>query len=133
LTSAKIQAEQMGLKRVIPLAVSGAFHSPLMASAVEELNQALQDTQFNTPEIPIYFNVLANVQNDAQQFSDLLLKQLTQSVRWRETLQNIPCENFIECGSGKVLSGLVKRTKDAVQIQDTNTLDAIKKILQAEQ
>jgi [acyl-carrier-protein] S-malonyltransferase len=133
LTSAKIQAEQMGLKRVIPLAVSGAFHSPLMASAVEELNQALQDTQFNTPEIPIYFNVLANVQNDAQQFSDLLLKQLTQSVRWRETIQNIPCENFIECGPGKVLSGLVKRTKDAVQIQDTNTLDAIKKILQAEQ
>ena len=104
-----------------------------LSVAVEELNQALQDTQFNTPEIPIYFNVLANVQNDAQQFSDLLLKQLTQSVRWRETIQNIPCENFIECGPGKVLSGLVKRTKDAVQIQDTNTLDAIKKILQAEQ
>lgn len=133
LTAAKIQAEQMGLKRVIPLAVSGAFHCPLMQSAGEKLAQALKEIQFKQPQMPIYFNVLAQPQNNTELFADLLLKQLTQTVRWRETIQNIPCEKFIECGPGKVLSGLVKRTKDTVQIQDTNTLDNIKKLLQSEQ
>ena len=132
LTAAKIQAEQMGLKRVIPLAVSGAFHSPLMASAGEKLAQALKEVQFKQPQMPIYFNVLAQPQNNTELFADLLLKQLTQTVRWRETIQNMTETDFVECGPGKVLSGLVKRTKDNVQIQDTNTLDNIKKLLQYE-
>lgn len=133
LTSAKIQAEEMGLKRVIPLAVSGAFHCPLMQPAAEKLNQALQNTHFNQPSIPVYFNVLAQPQDKPEQFSDLLLKQLTQTVRWRETLQNISIENFVECGPGKVLSGLVKRTRNNANIQDTAHLDSIKNLLQTKQ
>ena len=132
LTAAKIQAEQMGLKRVIPLAVSGAFHCPLMHSAGEKLAQALKEVQFKQPQMPIYFNVLAQPQNNTELFADLLLKQLTQTVRWRETIQNMTETDFVECGPGKVLSGLVKRTKDNVQIQDTNSLDNIKKLLQSE-
>ncbi len=133
LTSAKILGEQMGLKRVIPLAVSGAFHSPLMQSAEEKLHQALKDIQFQKPEFPIYFNVLADKQDNPEQFGDLLLKQLTRPVRWCETIQNIPCENFIECGSGKVLSGLVKRIKSSANIQDTANFESLKKLLQTEQ
>lgn len=133
LTQAKITAEQMGLKRVIPLAVSGAFHCPLMQSAQEKLREALKEIIFNPPTIPVYFNVLAGVENNVAQFGDLLLKQLTNTVRWRETLQNIPFANFVECGPGKVLSGLVKRTRTDAQIWDTNSLENIKALLQAEQ
>ena len=133
LTQAKIIAEQMGLKRAIPLPVSGAFHSPLMQPAQEKLASALRETTFAAPHIPVYFNVLADVQNNHTLFADLLLKQLTNAVRWRETLLNIHENNFIECGPGKVLTGLVKRTKTEANVQDTNTLESLKALFGAAQ
>ncbi len=133
LTSAKIYAQQMGLKRVIPLAVSGAFHSPLMQPAQDKLNMALKNMTFHQSRIPVFFNVLANTQDDIQKYPQLLLEQLIHTVRWRETLQNICAAHFVECGPGKVLSGLVKRTLSDVQIWDTNSLDSIQALLQAEQ
>ncbi len=132
LTQAKIIAEQMGLKRAIPLAVSGAFHSPLMQPSKEKLAVALKEITFEKPTVPVYFNVLAGIENNPNQFGELLLKQLTSTVRWRETLQNIPQTDFVECGPGKVLSGLVKRTLPEAKIQDTATLENIKKLLQSE-
>lgn len=133
LTQAKIIAEQMGLKRAIPLAVSGGFHSPLMQPSKEKLAVALKEITFEKPTVPVYFNVLAGIENNPNQFGELLLKQLTDTVRWRETLQNIPQTDFVECGPGKVLSGLVKRTLPEAKIQDTATLENLKALLQAEQ
>jgi len=133
LTQAKIAAEQMGLKRVIPLAVSGAFHSPLMQPAQEKLAIALQKTTFSAPVIPVYFNVLAGIENNAAKFGELLLKQLTNTVRWRETLQNMTNTEFVECGPGKVLSGLVKRTLPDTKTWDTCNLESLKAFLQTKQ
>ena len=133
LTQAKIIAEQMGLKRAIPLAVSGAFHSPLMAPAREELAEAIQKTTFSTPTIPVYFNVLATTESNITQFPELLLQQLIHTVPWRETLQNMPPVEFVECGPGKVLSGLTKRTLPNAKIWDTNNLESLKTFLCAEQ
>lgn len=133
LTQAKITAEQMGLKRAIPLAVSGAFHCPLMIPAQEKLKIALKNVSFAKPHYPIYFNVLANVEKDVLQYPVLLLKQLISAVRFRETLQNMPTTNFVECGPGKVLSGLVKRTLLDAKIWDTNSLENLKNFLQAKQ
>ena len=133
LTTAQIQAEQAGIKRAIPLAVSGAFHCPLMMPAREKLEAALKSVTFNQPLYPVYFNISAQTENNPDQFGELLLKQLTGTVRFREILQNIPTADFVECGPGKVLSGLTKRTRNNVRILDTATLENIKTLLQAEQ
>ena len=133
ITQAKMIAEQMELKRAIPLAVSGAFHSPLMQPAQEKLELALKEITFSMPTIPTYFNVLAEIENNPDKFKELLLKQLTNTVRWRETLMNIPQTDFVECGPGKVLSGLVKRTRKDATIQSTDSLESIKALLHTEQ
>lgn len=108
LASAQILSGQMKL-RAIPLAVSGGFHCPLMQPAAECLAQELRQIQFNTPKVPIYFNVLAQPEQNPALFSDLLIQQLTHPVRWRETILNMPETYFVECGPGTVLSGLMRR------------------------
>lgn len=106
-----------GAKRALVLPVGGAFHSPLMQPAEEELAQAIHVTTFKQGICPIYQNVDAKPHTDPEQIKENLVKQLTAPVRWTQTVQNMlqdGATQFIECGPGKVLQGLVKKiNKDA--------------------
>lgn len=106
-------AKAKGAKRAILLPVSGAFHSNLMKQAQEKMAQALEKTVVNQPMVPLVANVSAQIIQDPAQIKNLLIEQITGSVRWRETMlcfEQNGIEEIIEFGAGKVLSGLVSRT-----------------------
>ena len=104
--------KEAGAKRALPLAVSGAFHSPLMEPARLELAEAIDKTPFKTPQCPVYQNVTALPSSDPAAIKENLLKQLTSPVRWTQTVQNMVADgadHFLEIGPGTVLQGLVHR------------------------
>ena len=106
------QLKAAGAKRALPLKVGGAFHSPLMQPAKEELEAAIQATEFHTPSCPVYQNVDALPHTDPAEIKANLVAQLTASVRWTQTVQNMVAggaDDFTECGPGAVLQGLVKK------------------------
>jgi [acyl-carrier-protein] S-malonyltransferase len=101
-----------GAKRALPLPVGGAFHSPLMEPAREELAAAIESTTFSTPICPVYQNVNALPATEVNAIKKNLIAQLTAPVRWTQSVQNMAKDGattFIECGPGKVLQGLVKK------------------------
>ena len=104
--------KEAGAKRALPLAVSGAFHSPLMEPARLELAEAIEKTPFRAPACPVYQNVTALPSTDPEVIKDNLLRQLTSPVRWTQTVLNMVADgadSFLEIGPGTVLQGLVKR------------------------
>lgn len=104
--------KEAGAKRVLPLPVGGAFHSPLMEPAREELAAAIENTQFTEPRCPIYQNVNAQAATDVATIKANLISQLTAPVRWTQSVKNMVADGateFVECGPGKVLQGLVKK------------------------
>jgi [acyl-carrier-protein] S-malonyltransferase len=108
-----------GAKRALPLPVGGAFHSPLMQPAREELAAAIQATGFNTPVCPVYQNVNAMPSSDVTVIRKNLIDQLTAPVRWTQSVQNMVRDgatDFIECGPGKVLQGLVKKISPGMEV-----------------
>ena len=116
IAAASDALKEVGAKRVIPLSVSGAFHSPLMQSAKEELEQAIMSTPFNTPRCPIYQNVDAMPHTSPEEIRANLIAQLTSPVRWTTTVQNMVADGateFVECGPGDVLQGLIKKITSA--------------------
>jgi [acyl-carrier-protein] S-malonyltransferase len=103
-----------GAKRALPLAVSGGFHSPCMASAREELKAAIEATEFFTPRCPIYQNVDAKPHTSPEEIKANLIAQLTSPVRWTQSVTAMladGAEEFIECGPGAVLTGLISKIK----------------------
>ncbi len=116
--------KEAGAKRVIPLAVSGAFHSPLMKTAGEEFVNFIENYEFNDTIIPVYTNVDAKAETKGSEFKNKLPRQIYSSVMWTQTINNIKSSgviNFIELGPGKVLAGLNKKI-DA-QINTYNIFD----------
>ncbi len=108
--------KQAGAKRALPLAVSGAFHSPLMEPARAELAKAIEATEVRAPRCPIYQNVTALPETDPVRIKENLLKQLTSPVRWTQSVKNMLADGateFTELGPGTVLQGLVKRISGA--------------------
>lgn len=106
------KAKAEGAKRALPLAVSGAFHSPLMEPARVELGKAIEETKIVTPICPIYQNVTAQAVTDPETIKKNLLAQLTSPVRWTQSVRNMLADGadyFMEIGPGTVLQGLVKR------------------------
>lgn len=104
--------KEAGAKRALPLPVGGAFHSPLMESAREELAAAIGETIFHTPVCPIYQNVDALPHTSPEEIRENLLKQLTSPVRWTQTVMNMTkngATEFYELGPGNVLEGLIKK------------------------
>lgn len=104
--------KEAGAKRALPLAVSGAFHSPLMQPAKEELQAAIEATEFKTPKCPVYQNYDAQPHTDAAEIKANLIAQLTGSVRWTKSVQNMiadGADDFTECGPGKALQGMIGR------------------------
>lgn len=108
-----------GAKRALVLPVGGAFHSPLMQPAKEELENAIKNTTFNQPICPIYQNVTANAVNNPLDIQQNLIAQLTAPVKWTQSvlqMTNDGATNFIEVGPGKVLQGLVKKISPNVEV-----------------
>jgi [acyl-carrier-protein] S-malonyltransferase len=113
-------AKARGAKLVKELVVSGAFHSPLMESAMAGLKEALEKTPINDARIPVYTNVTAEPVTSASTIRDLLFKQITSPVRWEQSVHAMVRDGatvFHEMGPGKVLQGLVKRSEPGVQVR----------------
>ena len=107
-----------GAKRALPLAVSGAFHSPCMEPARQELAAAIEQTEFKEPVCPVYQNVDALPHTAPEEIKANLLKQLTASVRWTQEVKQMiadGAEEFIECGPGAVLTGLIPKIKKSLE------------------
>lgn len=107
-----------GAKRALPLQVGGAFHSPLMEPAREELASAIEGTQFSVPVCTVYQNVNASPSSDIAAIKKNLIDQLTAPVRWTQSVQHMVqdgAHTFVECGPGKVLQGLVKKIAPQVE------------------
>ncbi|WP_109299668.1 ACP S-malonyltransferase [Aquimarina sp. AU474] len=110
--------KEKGARRALVLPVGGAFHSPLMEPAREELAAAIEATNFNTPNCPIYQNVTTTAVTDAEEIKKNLISQLTAPVKWTQSIQNMikdGATSFTEVGPGKVLSGLVKKVDRSME------------------
>lgn len=108
-----------GAKRALPLKVGGAFHSPLMQPAKDELQKAIEATTVNAPQCPVYQNVDGKPYTDAAKIKANLIAQLTSSVRWTTTVQNMIADgatDFTECGPGKALQGMIGRISKEVAV-----------------
>ena len=106
-----------GAKRALPLKVGGAFHSPLMRPAKDELQKAIEATEFKAPRCPVYQNVDAKPYTDPAAIKANLIAQLTSSVRWTESVNNMiadGADDFTECGPGKALQGMIGRINKSV-------------------
>ena len=109
--------KEAGAKRALPLKVGGAFHTPLMQPAKDELQAAIVQTTFSTPKCPVYQNVDAKPYTDAAEIKANLIAQLTSPVRWTKSVQNMiadGADDFTECGPGKALQGMIGRIDKAV-------------------
>lgn len=109
-----------GAKRALPLKVGGAFHSPLMEPAREELAKAIEETNFSSPKCPIYQNVVAHAVTEPQEIKKNLIAQLTAPVRWTECVRAMISDGatlFTEVGPGTVLQGLVKKIDSSISAE----------------
>ena len=125
-------ADERGL-RYIKLAVSAPFHCALMEPAAKRLEEEFKKISFQSPEIPVYMNVDGEAVTDEGSFSDLLVKQAMSPVRWTKTLENMQADGFdvfIECGAGKTLSGLVKKTLKGVKVLRVEDMKTLQKTLE---
>ncbi|MCX2681124.1 ACP S-malonyltransferase [Galbibacter sp. EGI 63066] len=112
--------KEKGARRALVLPVGGAFHSPLMEPAGEELAAAIEQTQFNTPTCPVYQNVSTTAVTDPEEIKKNLIAQLTAPVKWTQSVQNMIKDGgtlFTEVGPGKVLQGLVKKIHREAEVQ----------------
>jgi len=112
LALAKERLIAAGARRVLPLRVHGAFHSPVMESAKAELETAIRNTKFRAPIIPVYQNVTGRPSQDPEEIQENLIKHLTSPVRWTETIENMVMDGarqFIEIGPRTILSNMIKK------------------------
>ena len=110
INEACAKLKEAGAKRALVLSVSGAFHSPLMQPAKEELQKAIEATAFSTPKCAVYQNVDAQAHVEPEEIKANLIAQLTASVKWTQEVQNMiaaGANDFTECGPGKTLQGLI--------------------------
>jgi [acyl-carrier-protein] S-malonyltransferase len=134
VTRAGEACKTRGAKRVVPLKVSGAFHSPLMAPAVDGLREALAAARFATPDFPVVANASAEEVTTGVDAKRLLADQLTAPVRWVESMQRaaalVPNATFVELGPGNVLTGLLKRIVPGAATLTLGTAAELEKFLQ---
>ena len=108
-----------GAKRALPLKVGGAFHSPLMQPAKDELQAAIEKTEFKAPLCPVYQNVDGKPHTEPEEIKANLIAQLTSSVRWTSCVKNMiedGADDFTECGPGKALQGMIARINKSVAV-----------------
>jgi [acyl-carrier-protein] S-malonyltransferase len=135
LNNACEKLEEAGAKRVIKLNVSGPFHTPMLSTAAEKLENELEKMEIRKMKIPYITNVTADYVSDDRDIKELLTKQVISPVRWEETIKKMiddGVDTFIEIGPGKSLSGFVKKidkTKKIVNIQDMKSLSKALKLI----
>jgi len=123
---------EKGAKRVIPLTVSGAFHSPLMEPAKEELKNTIESVEFKDAQIPLIANVTADYVKESSEIKSALIKQLNNSVRWVETIERFKedgYEDYVEVGPGRVLKGLMRRIDRSLNAYNVEDEKSLKKTL----
>lgn len=128
------RAKEAGAKRAIPLDVSGPFHSELMRPAAYNLQEALSKLNMRDTTIPVISNVTANPVTKAEEMKNLLVNQLYSPVRFEECIQTLLSEGvtiFIECGPGKVLSGLVKKINRSATVYPAYDIETINNVIEA--
>lgn len=124
-------AKVRGAARVVPLQVSGAFHSSLMQPAVQGLSEIISTVKFNTPMVPVVANVTASPVSTPEQIKSELINQLNSGVQWQRSVEymiNNGVKTFIEIGPGKVLAGLIKRINKDVKVLNINNVQSIREI-----
>lgn len=124
--------KEAGAKRALPLSVSAPFHTPLMKPAADRLAEFLDGIQFSSPKIPVIHNVHAKAATDTENLKALMIEQIYSPVKWVSCVQSIartPVSGVVECGPGKVLSGLIKRIDRQLATQNTDSVAAIKEIV----
>jgi [acyl-carrier-protein] S-malonyltransferase len=117
------QMKNAGAKRALVLPVGGAFHSPLMLPAKQELEAAINSTAFNGPLCPVYQNVVAKAVTEPAVIKENLISQLTGAVKWTQCVQAMIADGatqFTECGPGKVLQGLVMKINKEMTVDGVN-------------
>jgi [acyl-carrier-protein] S-malonyltransferase len=122
-----------GAKKVVPLSVSGAFHSPLMQSAADEMAAVLLPVRFSAPKCPVIANVTAKPENNPAQLKALLVKQLVLPVRWVDSMQQLAalgCDVCIEAGPGSVLRGLARKCSDKLNVVAADTVTNISSLVE---
>ena len=122
---------ERGAKRVMPLPVGGAFHTPLMAPAAEGLGAALAEVVFADPRPPVVANVDAAPHPSGDEWRDLLTEQLCRPVRWRPTLEHLGADVVVEVGPGGVLTGMAKRTLPDARTLTVSEPDQVEAVLTA--
>lgn len=131
--SERLQAA--GAKRCVPLKVSGPFHSALLAGAGEKLAEELEQVEVRDPVIPYLCNVEADFVTDAGRVRDLLAKQVSGTVRWRESMERMIAsgvDTFIEIGPGRTLSGFARKISTAVTVKNVATVEDMNRLLEDE-
>jgi [acyl-carrier-protein] S-malonyltransferase len=126
------KAKEQKARRVIPLKVSGAFHSPLMAPVADEFGKFLEQSEFNDATIEFINNADAELLKDAAAIKDSLVRQLTSCVRWSDSMQkavSMGYSTFLESGPGKVLTGLLRQVDSSVQCHPAGTIEAIEGVI----
>lgn len=133
VTAAGVRAKELGAKKVMPLQVSGAFHTPFMTAARDRLRKAIADADPRDTEVPVISNVDAAAHATGAEWSALLSAQLSSPVRWKHcllTLSELGVTDYIELGPGGVLTGMAKRTLDGARTISVATPDELDKLLE---
>ena len=123
-----------GAKRVIPLKVSGPFHSRMLTEAGKKLGQVLENVSVSKPQIPYVANVTAQYVTEAEPVKDLLVKQVSSSVKWQQCVETMLADGvdtFIEIGPGKTLAGFMKKIDRSVKTLNVEKLEDIEKVVEA--
>lgn len=134
IAAAAAAAKELGIKRAIPLATAGAFHSPFMASAREKLAPVLDEVAFKAPRFPVLSNVTGKPHaSDPAVIKATMLEQVTGTTNWAadvEAAKALGCTRFVEFGPGKVLSGLVKKIDAALEVANVGDLKSLDETVQ---
>jgi len=133
VAAAGVIAKELGAKKVMPLPVSGAFHTPFMTPARDRLRKAIADANPRDTEVPVISNVDALAHDDGAKWSSLLSAQLSSPVRWKHcllTLNELGVHDFVELGPGGVLTGMAKRTVDGARTISVATPDELDKLIE---
>lgn len=123
--------KENGAKRVLPLNVSGPFHSPLLQEAGQELKKVLNQVEFSDLEVPYVTNVTAQYVYDAKETKELLVQQITSPVRWQQSVEEMirqGVDTFVEIGPGRTLSGFLRKINRDVKVYQVSTWEDIEKV-----
>ena len=129
---AAAELKKAGAKRVLPLNVSGPFHSPYLAEAGEELGRVLEKVELHELKVPYVTNVTAEYVTDIRETKELLAKQVASSVRWEQSVRNMIAEGvdtFVEVGPGKTLAGFIKKIDRSVKVLNVAVWEDVEKVV----